>query len=181
MLELSEPTAQLFGRPVYPNEDLAFDEFIVGDIEFANVGRANVMDGVESPSPILRAIRQAREAFYRPNLAIWMHPHTVHAFRISVTEGRNISDPSVQLEASLAWIRDRTERAAAGALRGLDLTVQRYADRDEDRAEARALLAAHADCAHAWWIIVLPWVVECARCRITVTVEAASHLGLVIA
>lgn len=181
MLELSEPTAQLFGRPVYPNEALAFDEFIVGDIEFADVGRANVMDGVESPTSILRAIRQAREAFYRPNLAIWMHPHTLHALRISLTEGRRINDPAVQLEASRAWIRDRTERAAARTLRNLDLMVQRYADRDQDREDARALLAAHPDCAHAWWIVVLPWVVECARCRVTVTAEAASYLGLAIA
>ncbi|MCT2085060.1 hypothetical protein M3D75_02925 [Microbacterium enclense] len=181
MLELSEPSAQLFGRPVYPNEDLAFGEVIVGDFEFANVGREYVVEGVQSPHPILRAIRQARESFYRPNLAIWMHLHTLHAFRISLTEGRNISDPSVQLEASLAWIRDRTEDAAARTIRNLDRMVQRYADRDQDREDARALLAAHPDCAHAWWIIVLPWVVECARCRVTVTVEAASYLGLVIA
>ena len=181
MLELSEPSAQLFGRPVYPNEDLAFGEVIVGDFEFANVGREYVVDGVQSPHPILRAIRQAREYLYRPNLAIWMHPQTLHAFRIALTEGRNISDPAVQLEASLAWIRERTDRAAARALRHLDWMAERYNNRDQDREEARALLAAHPDCAHAWWIIVLPWVVECARCRITVTVEAASHLGLAIA
>lgn len=181
MLELSEPSAQLFGRPVYPNEDLAFGEVIVGDFEFANVGHKYVVDGIQSPHPILRAIRQARDSRYRPNLAIWMHPQTLHAFRIGLTEGRKISDPAVQLEASLAWIRDRTERAAGEALRRLDLKVAIYARRDQDREDARALLAAHPDCAHAWWIVVLPWVVECARCRVTVTVEAASYLGLSIA
>ena len=173
----SEPVAQLLGRPVHVSEALEFGQAVIADVDALRIKPFAETVHVDDMPPIVRAIRDARNALTQPNLVIWMHPHTFHALRISIRDFRRMSDPAVQLEASLAWILDRIERSAAAALRRLDAMLEHYDAVDDIRDELR-----HNDgCQHTWWTIVLPNLVECARCHSRCTAEIAAELGLVIA
>lgn len=173
----TESIAQMLGRPVYVSEVLQFGEAIVADVDAFRLNTYAETVHVDDVPPIVRAIRDAKSALAHNDLVIFIHPHTFHALRISIRDYRRMSDPAVQLEASLAWIRDRAERSAAAAVRRLDAMLEHYAAVDDIRDELRR----NDGCQHTWWTIVLPQVVECARCRTRCTVDIAAELGLVVA